>query len=127
MIRRGIAGTFGLTTGAVLAAALIPVMAAAPARAACVAEDVTPACDTDLAINPTNLAPFGEFTSISDPSDGFTGSEWNFGTFTNDFFVGSEPALGLGQSGVIEDVLVNNTTGASTILFEFPNIFAGGL
>jgi hypothetical protein len=93
MTRPGIPGFLGMAAGAMLAAALIPLTGAAPARADCFPVDSDP-CDPGATVTTTSALfdPSGMDTSISNPTDDFSADIFNNGAGTvNEFFVNSEP------------------------------------
>jgi hypothetical protein len=96
----GIPGVLGMTAGAMLAATWIPLTVAAPARAGCLPGDFD-FCDPGATVTTTSLLfdPSGMDTSISNPADDFSADIFNNGAGTvNEFFVNSDPELGLGVS-----------------------------
>jgi hypothetical protein len=105
----GIPGVLGMTAGAMLAATLIPLTVAAPARAGCLPGDFD-FCDPGATVTTTSLLfdPSGMDTSISNPADDFSADIFNNGAGTvNEFFVNSDPELGLGVPNAIEDIFTS--------------------
>jgi hypothetical protein len=105
----GIPGVLGMTAGAMLAATLIPLTVAAPARAGCLPGDFD-FCDPGATVTTTSLLfdPSGMDTSISNPADDYSADIFNNGAGTvNEFFVNSDPELGLGVPNAIEDIFTS--------------------
>ena len=98
-----------MTAGAMLAATLIPLTVAAPARAGCLPGDFD-FCDPGATVTTTSLLfdPSGMDTSISNPADDYSADIFNNGAGTvNEFFVNSDPELGLGVPNAIEDIFTS--------------------
>lgn len=86
---------------------LIPVTAAAPARAGCLGDDN---CDPGATVTTTTplFDPGGVDTAIYNPTDNFSADIFNNGAGTIDeFFVNSDPELGLGVSNALEDIFTS--------------------
>jgi hypothetical protein len=104
----GIPGILGMTAGAALAAVLIPLTNAAPARADCLgSSDV---CDPNAMVTTSQVLfdPNGVDTAIFNPVDNFSADIFNNGAGTvNEFFINNDPELGLGVPNAIEDIFTS--------------------
>jgi hypothetical protein len=103
----GISGVLGVAAGAALAAVLIPMTAAAPARADCLGDNM---CDPGATVTTTQVLfdPAGMDTAIYNATDNFSADIFNNGAGTvNEFFINSDPELGLGVSNAIQDIFTS--------------------
>jgi hypothetical protein len=103
----GIPGILAMAAGAVLAAVLIPMTTAAPARADCLGDG---ACDPGATVTTSSVLfdPNGVDTAIFNPGDNFSADIFNNGAGTvNEFFINSDPELGLGVSNAIQDIFTS--------------------
>jgi hypothetical protein len=128
MASRGFPGVLGMIGGAVLAAALIPITVAGPARADCYGTELDP-CDPGATVTTTGTLfdPSGSDTSIVNMGDDFSADIFNNGAGTvNEFFFNSDPDLDLGVPGAIEDIFTSPWGDFSFVIPDgLPSLMSG--